>query len=76
MAKKLTEKNVLLLSALLDYVQQDKELHKAVVQSCGQGLADKIAGFAEQGDDLDAKRDNDLAGYTALVVSTIKSLIK
>ena len=76
MAKKLTEKNVLLLSALLYYVQQDKELHKAVVQSCGQELVDKVTSFAEQGNDLDAKRDNDLAGYTDLVVSTIKSLVK
>lgn len=76
MANKLTEKNVLLLSSLLDYVQQDKELHKAVVQACGQELVDKVTSFAEQGNDLDDKRDNDLKGYANLVVSTIKSLSK
>jgi len=76
MAKKLTEKNVLLLTAMLALVQENKGLHKAVVEACGQELLDKVSSFAEQGNELDNKYDNDPYGYVDLIVVTIKSIVK
>lgn len=76
MAKKLTEKNVLLLTALLALVQENRGLHKAVAEACGQELLDKVASFAEQGNELDDKYENDPYGYVDLIVVTIKSIVK
>ncbi len=75
MAKRITDKNLILLCAILAVVQSDDKLHKAVAEIGGHDLVDKVQALQEQADDMDV-RYADPYKYADVLVSIIKGLVK
>lgn len=75
MAKRITDKNLILLCSVLDVVQSDDKLYKTVVEIGGDDLINKVQSLGAQADSLD-ERYADPYKYADVLVSIIKGLVK